>query len=249
MDLIHEHGKRVEPEYALVDSARMKRNMSTGMCHCCNGTFPKSSMTRHLKACLSAQAKSAMATPAGKPLKTFHLLVEGRDLPAYWLHLEVPAAANLERLDQFLRRIWLECCGHMSAFKIAGQRYSISPSEEPFFGRRELNMSEKLYKVLSPGLVLEHEYDFGTTTHLKLKVVAARERMDGSTDIVVLARNNVLPIVCESCGQSATQVCSSCIGNSQAWFCDKCAKGHECGEEMFLPVVNSPRVGMCGYTG
>jgi hypothetical protein len=28
-----------------------------------------------------------------------------------------------------------------------------------------------------------------------------------------------------------------------------CAGGHECGEEMLLPVVNSPRVAMCGYTG
>jgi hypothetical protein len=24
---------------------------------------------------------------------------------------------------------------------------------------------------------------------------------------------------------------------------------HKCGEDMMLPVVNSPRVGMCGYTG
>jgi hypothetical protein len=24
---------------------------------------------------------------------------------------------------------------------------------------------------------------------------------------------------------------------------------HECGEEALLPVVNSPRMGMCGYTG
>jgi len=26
-------------------------------------------------------------------------------------------------------------------------------------------------------------------------------------------------------------------------------KDHERGEKMLLPVVNSPRVGMCGYTG
>lgn len=26
-------------------------------------------------------------------------------------------------------------------------------------------------------------------------------------------------------------------------------KTHECGEDMLLPVVNSPRVGMCDYTG
>ena len=27
------------------------------------------------------------------------------------------------------------------------------------------------------------------------------------------------------------------------------AVGHECGQEMLLPVVNSPRVGVCGYVG
>jgi len=31
--------------------------------------------------------------------------------------------------------------------------------------------------------------------------------------------------------------------------CEGCAGEHECGEEMLLPVVNSPRVGMCGYEG
>lgn len=32
-------------------------------------------------------------------------------------------------------------------------------------------------------------------------------------------------------------------------LCDTCAESYECGEEMLLPVVNSPRVGMCAYDG
>jgi hypothetical protein len=28
-----------------------------------------------------------------------------------------------------------------------------------------------------------------------------------------------------------------------------CAAKHECGEEMLLPVLNSPRAGVCGYCG
>ena len=35
----------------------------------------------------------------------------------------------------------------------------------------------------------------------------------------------------------------------EGWVCDECAPKHKCGEDMLLPVVNSPRVGMCGYTG
>jgi hypothetical protein len=228
----------------------MKRPISTGKCHACNGTFSKNVMTRHLKSCLAEAAPAADAPAKQPPLKTFHLLVDGRYAPDYWLHLEVPAAAALETLDHFLRRIWLECCGHMSAFAIGGVRYSVSPIQDRFFGGPpEQSMRRKLYDVLSPGLTFEHEYDFGTTTHLRLKVVAERQRLSGDTDIAVLARNDPPPIVCESCGQPATQVCSGCIWNAPAWFCKKCGKDHECGEEMFLPVVNSPRVGMCGYTG
>jgi hypothetical protein len=33
------------------------------------------------------------------------------------------------------------------------------------------------------------------------------------------------------------------------FFCDKCGKKHKSHDEMFLPVVNSPRMGVCGYTG
>jgi hypothetical protein len=32
-------------------------------------------------------------------------------------------------------------------------------------------------------------------------------------------------------------------------LCQACAEDHECGEDMQLPVVNSPRVGVCGYAG
>jgi hypothetical protein len=33
------------------------------------------------------------------------------------------------------------------------------------------------------------------------------------------------------------------------FFCAKCSEEHEDGEEMMLPVVNSPRMGECGYDG
>jgi hypothetical protein len=36
---------------------------------------------------------------------------------------------------------------------------------------------------------------------------------------------------------------------ARALLCDDCAADHEHDEEMFLPVVNSPRIGMCGYSG
>jgi hypothetical protein len=66
---------------------------------------------------------------------TFHLLVEGRYIKDYWLRLEVPAATSLQNLDRFLRGIWLECCGHMSAFTIQGACYSVSKLYRVGFGK------------------------------------------------------------------------------------------------------------------
>jgi len=89
-----------------------------------------------------------------------------------------------------------------------------------------------------------------------LKVEAARQASSerGRKKIMVLARNNSPQITCDACNnKKATDVCSRCLWEGRkAWLCDNCAPKHKCvrkdGEEL-LPVVNSPRVGICGYTG
>lgn len=65
----------------------------------------------------------------------------------------------------------------------------------------------------------------------------------------MLARNHPHEIECSYCGKPATHVCRECIYDDGGWLCDDCTEKHECGEEMLLPVVNSPRVGVCAYTG
>jgi hypothetical protein len=42
------------------------------------------------------------------------------------LDLEIKADAKLRRLDDFLRRTWVECCGHLSEFSVAGYDYLVS---------------------------------------------------------------------------------------------------------------------------
>ncbi len=79
----------------------------------------------------------------------------------YWLHIEIAAKATLEDLDSFLRAVWLECCGHLSSFEIAGESF-ISEKIEP--GDRSMNIA--LEKVMAPGMKFEYIYDFGTSTEL-----------------------------------------------------------------------------------
>jgi len=95
-----------------------------------------------------------------------------------------------------------------------------------------------------------YEYDYGSTTALVLKVVALREQGLPKGAVQLLARNEAPRVNCRRCGiQPATQICTECAWNGEGWLCEACAVAHECGDEMCLPVVNSPRVGVCGYTG
>jgi hypothetical protein len=172
-----------------------------------------------------------------------HLVVEG--YAPYWLHLEVRADASLKTFDTFLRGLWLECCGHMSQFFIEDEAYVSSAARE--LSARSMNVP--LGKLLRPGMTFAYEYDFGTPTELRLRVVAERDGAWQREAVQLLARNNPPVIPCEACGKEATQVCTQCIYEGQGWLCDACVAAHACGDDMLLPVVNSPRVGMCGYEG
>lgn len=218
-----------------------ERIQSKGICQLCKTSMGKAGMTRHLMACRKAHDQETKA----KKEKVFHLLVEGGYKGIYWLHLEIPAAATLVHLDKYLRKIWLECCGHMSAFTIDGMEYSVQPMDD--FEERAMDVA--LEKVLQPELKFTYEYDFGSTTELRLKVVGLYEgAVNKKQPIRLLARNDPPAISCGQCGQPATLIFEG--GHEPGdWLCDQCAKQQEEDEEFALPVVNSPRVGVCGYTG
>ena len=76
----------------------MARIQSTGKCCFCSSTFNKSAMTRHLKSCKEREAKwkSSLENNEKHRTKFFHLLVEGRYLPEYWMHLLVKANITLD---------------------------------------------------------------------------------------------------------------------------------------------------------
>jgi len=222
---------------------QVPKGSSEGTCYLCNSTLSKGGMTRHLQSCLQREVVSE--APPGRKTKLLHLAIEGRYLPDYWMHLEAPADGTLDDLDDFLRDIWLECCGHLSAFTIGERTYFSHPGED----LGDEGMDVALGGVLRPGTRLQHEYDFGTSTYLTLRVLSEREAETSSKSIEILARNNPPLITCEMCAGIASLVCAACIWSGRGWVCEECAGEHECGEEMLLPVVNSPRVGMCAYTG
>lgn len=208
----------------------MGRTTGSGECQLCGHQAGESELLHHLVACASNHDAQG---PTESLIQLRFAAVGDR---RYWLHLEARAQTTLERVDSLLRHVWLECCGHLSAFRI---------------GRDELGMGRKVGKTFSrKGLSFDYEYDFGSTTALKGKVTGTREGCLGRPAVRLLAQNDPLRWSCAECAAAATVICPFCLYEGRCLFCEEHAARHEhVDEEAYLPVVNSPRMGVCGYTG
>jgi hypothetical protein len=158
----------------------------------------------------------------------------------YWLDLEVIGARKLQDLDQYLRAIWLECCGHMSRFSAGGWR------------GEEIPMSRTIQAAFDRGVELTHIYDFGTESVTLVQQLARRSGRPTTRHPIALMARNVAPeATCDECGKPAQWLCLQCVDDERPGaLCDRHAEAHphqDYGEP--LPQVNSPRVGMCGYGG
>ncbi len=228
-----------------------KRLTSAGMCALCGQRVTPADLPSHLAGCAPAH-DAAHGTL--QPL--VHLQATAPESPAYWLDFEVNADGKLEAIDTFLRRVWLECCGHLSAFHIRGVQYFSRGYEFGLVGAfggpsREERMTVRLRGVLPPsGGSFDYEYDFGSTTALRLLVTGERMGRLGRSSLRLLARNVAPSYTCATCDQPATLVCPFCLHErAGAHVCAAHRRQHGCDDDAFLPVVNSPRMGVCGYTG
>ncbi len=202
---------------------------SPGACELCGHKAPRAQIAPHLAACAPKHDKYSRND------RLVQLYMEADGAPRYWLYVEGRETASLQQLDSLLRRVWLECCGHMSAFRR---------------GRTELSKRSSLASLQAKGLAFQYDYDFGSTTSLLGRVCGHREGSLGRNALRVLARNAPLDLTCDSCGVPATLVCPFCLGTGPSLFCKRHAPQHPCHEEgVWMPTVNSPRMGVCGYTG
>lgn len=225
----------------------MNQISNKGECFLCHQTIDYRMMTRHVKSCLDKSLKLAPGitpelTPVGESKEKVFLfkIVAER---YFWLFVEINGSATLEDLDYFLRKIWLECCHHLSRFVINGISYV---SMDEMHGAR---MSKKIHQLFKNNSTFDHQYDFGSTTDLSGTLVSSRPGELLNRDLRLIARNHFPEdMTCIGCDGPAAEVCSMCY----EYFCEKCPKEHlNCRsmEEYLLPVVNSPRMGVCGYSG
>ncbi len=219
-----------------------RRKQTQGACAYCGRGLTRSGMARHLGGC--DKRKEAIAAADQKPgeaVPLLHLQVQPEWGGDHWLHLEVNGSATLKQLDSYLRAIWLECCGHLSEFSSGGG-----------WRGEKVGMARKVAQAFQRGAELTHVYDFGTSSVTLLKAVAAREgKATTRHPIVLMARNETPSYPCQECGSAATHLCVECGYEEQpGTLCEAHAQVHpheDYGEPMLL--VNSPRIGMCGYEG
>lgn len=235
-----------------------------GFCKYCGKEYARGGMLKHLTAC--KKRKERLEAQSGKTkCGYFELVISDKYQTAYWLIVEIKETATLRDLDLFIRDIWVECCGHLSGFECDGVRYESYPSMDSFWGPPAKSMNYKLKDIFTVGQTIAYEYDYGSTTDLLIKVHSYRSGVGRRDKITLLSRNNPPEILCSQCGENKAQWINSeeYYGEKPFW-CEKCKKeknvaGYDeeefeefeeyYSEEFFLPVCNSPRMGVCGYEG
>ena len=114
-----------------VQKILMRGVEAAGIAQALSETVPGNRIRRHLMRCIEACTGLSPSRDVRRKdrrrtsLKTAHISVHSREQP-HWLELGVRCDATLRDLDKFLRSLWLECCGHLSQFKINDVTYSVA---------------------------------------------------------------------------------------------------------------------------
>ena len=104
--------------------------LTQGICNLCQDKVNDLTASGHPIDCIAKQyLPKAPGSEPTEHQQSLHLSVhDGNGL--YWLELAVRADTTLRQLDDFLRGMWPECCGHLSQFNIQGNSI-IEPGAAP----------------------------------------------------------------------------------------------------------------------
>jgi len=217
-----------------------------GKCYYCNEELSERTVKRHVKGCKDRKEKIKEAMASSKKNKSQYVLsiVPQYGSKEYCLYIAIDIDATLENLDSFLRNIWLECCGHLSSFIIGDVNYDSSVEVDSEFFSNDETMDFKLRQVISVGDKFRYDYDFGSTTTLKLEVIDEYLTGENQSEVEILARNEEIQNFCVNCNKKAEYF----DYEEDKFFCEDCSD--EDTDLVDVPeYTNSPRDGVCGYEG
>ena len=203
-------------------------------CYYCNKELTERTIKRHMKNCSEMKKRVEEQNSTDKKQRNQFIIAikskyEGND---YCIYLSIDGTLGLVHIDQFIRDIWVECCGHLSGFRIRGKFY------------QDHSMNTRLNDILDIDEKFEYEYDFGSTTYLNLEVVDIIQVSSSFSQIEIIARNHDIKHECETCGKEAKFF----NYENDKWECGNCIDENN---DMISEIeyCNSPRDGVCGYEG
>ena len=238
--------------------------ISLGTCALCENMVNDITASGHLIECIAQQNLPAPSgtDPPGYDQSLNLSVHDGNGL--YWMELAVRANTTLRQLDDFLRGMWLECCGHLSEFTILGTRYSnLAPNpDDPnpaairadyWMEDDEEHMDVAVANVMPVDALVSYEYDYGSTTELFVENLGRHGDLVGllhprqpwhGDHIAVLARNEP-DEECVACGETARWrlLAQDSDAREPIPFCDGCRPG----AGRYQLVMNSPREGTDCY--
>jgi len=118
----------------------------------------------------------------------------------------------------------------------------------------EISKSKPISNIFKHSDRIDYMYDFGSLTTIQLKLIDEFLVNNININILILFRNNEIQDLCSECHEiNAKWICNFCYDDEDRLICNKCISKHYCtienGDEILLPITNSPRSGVCGYSG
>lgn len=119
-----------------------------------------------------------MAAP-GDPVLKIRITLIGVDNPKVWRETIIPAAYTLDRVHMVIQQAMGWRQSHMHVFRIADREYGtlMLDGELEFLDERKFRLGD----LVSPGDLIEYEYDFGDCWEHEVLVEAAEDAIVGMT--------------------------------------------------------------------
>lgn len=214
----------------------MTSKVSPGTCLICRAPVTEQNALEHGMACLPASD-----WPTGED-PSFLIMVQGDREREYWMLVLARQDALLGDLDQLLRDVWVECCGHPASFLIEEILYEVG--DEADHDASDL----PLVCPIVPDSTFIYDYgDFDSTTTLELTVIGETPLVPPDGPLCLIARNDPPKIPCDLCGGEAIYVLEDYDEETLHHYCRECLAHAGYDPDDANSISNSPRSGICGY--
>lgn len=205
-------------------------------CQFCEAKYGTVQIYEHYEECLSNIYKNRY----GYLISMHSIGITGK---RYFNYVIVGTKTRLFDIDNFLRNIWCECCGHDSNFerKLIG---IIRDGEQIDVNINVIMSKTQFISSFEEGDVLTYYYDNGSPTIVEIVIV---KKLDGvckipDKNIDIIFANTEPEIKCNH---------NRCKHTAKYYiyakpYCINCTDKYN-NKEPKLLIVNSPRSGLCEY--